>query len=290
MQPPLNSSGAPELTLSYAWTPMVKRLILINVGVWVLQILLALIGGVAPGSLSDQFIRTFGLVPESVYQHFTIWQFVSAMFLHSSTNMMHLIFNMFALWMFGSPVERVWGSREFFRYYMITGIGANMVHFMFYSSSPVAVIGASGAVLAVVLAFALTFPNAVILVGFLFPVKAKYFAIGVIVLDFLGLLMTEVGGQIDHVAHLIHLAGVGIGFGYLYFYKQQSPPPVNVFRKRKRTRSPSVERELDRTRVVDMVDRILDKINEQGIESLTEQERRILERASHLFSEEENIR
>lgn len=285
MQSPMNMPGQNDLNFSYAWSPMVKKLIILNVILYVFELILLWLG--SGDSLYRQFINAFGLKPIAIYQNFMIWQFLTAMFLHSLSPF-HLLFNMLMLWMFGSPVERAWGSREFLKYYLLTGIAANMVHFFFYYNSPIPVIGASGAVMGIILAFALTYPDAIVLIGLIFPVKAKYLAIGVIIIDLL-YLFTDPNST---TAHVVHLAGVGIGFIYLKIFKQARIPLPKI-RKIKRMRRQQQEEDnpnLDRHRVIDMVDRILDKINEYGIDSLTEQEKRILERASHLFSEEENYK
>ncbi len=138
--------------------------------------------------------------------HGRVWQLVTYLFLHGS--LAHFFFNMLYLFMFGGVVERTWGTRAFLRYYFITGIGAGIVWTLAHLGQPfpVPTVGASGAIYAMLLAFAMLFPNSRVLLFFILPVRAKYLVAVLIGLEIVYL------GQADGVAHLIHLAGAAIGY------------------------------------------------------------------------------
>ncbi len=143
--------------------------------------------------------------------HGRLWQYATYLFLHGST--WHLLFNMLYLYMFGSIVERRLGTRPFLRYFFVTGIGAGVVWTLAHlgHSAGVPTIGASGAIYAVLLAYALLYPNNVVLLFFILPVRAKY-----LVAVLIGLEVLYLGSSnMDGVAHLIHLAGAGIGYLYM---------------------------------------------------------------------------
>lgn len=155
---------------------------------------------------------------------FQLWQLVTYSFLHG--NLLHLFFNMFALWMFGSLMEMVWGSRRFLAYYFTCVVGAALVHLavLGLASSgpvdPVPTIGASGGVFGILLAFGLRFPNQYILLLIPpIPIKAKYFVLiyGAIEL-YLGITGTQAG-----VAHFAHLGGMLAGLVLILYWRGKLP-------------------------------------------------------------------
>jgi membrane associated rhomboid family serine protease len=141
-----------------------------------------------------------------------VWRFGTYMFAHGSPS--HLIFNMIALYIFGSKTERFMGTKEFTLYYMLTGILAGVLSFAVYmvsASYTSALLGASGALFAIQLAFAIFFPDALVYFWGILPLRAP-----VMVLGFTGLeLFLAASGLSSNVAHLTHLAG--FLFGWLYF-------------------------------------------------------------------------
>ena len=122
-----------------------------------------------------------GLQPQAVVEHGRVWQLGTYMFLHGGV--FHLLFNMLALWMFGTELERIWGTRYFLKFYFVTGIGAAVLTVLFVaaavrlagSSTSRCIIGASGAIYGLLLAYALYFPDRPIYMYFVFPIPAKYF-------------------------------------------------------------------------------------------------------------------
>ncbi len=157
-----------------------------------------------------------GLAPVTVFEEGWIWQPVTYMFLHGS--LFHILFNMLALWMFGTELERLWGTRFFFKYYLVTGVGAGITTLavsllptdpgtqMYYSVT----VGASGAIYGLLLAYALSYPDRPIYMYLLFPIPAKYFVLIIGGIAFFSSANASNGG----VAHVAHLGG--LVWGYLY--------------------------------------------------------------------------
>jgi membrane associated rhomboid family serine protease len=184
-------------------TPAVKNIILANVAVFLGQLLL-------PGLVD---VRIFGLVPHMLVNNFTIWQLVTYMFLHGG--FWHIFLNMFILWMFGTRLEGAWGTREFVKYYFLTGIAAGVANVFWNFGSLAPTIGASGAIYGLLAAFALFYPDELIYLYFLFPIKAKYFVLILAVIEFLS------SYNYDGIAHVAHLGGMVAGFFYIrYRYRQ----------------------------------------------------------------------
>ncbi len=245
-------------------TPAVKYLLYANAGVFLLQLI-----------FGDALIYWFGLHPRLFFHNFYIWQLVTYLFLHGG--FFHIFFNMLMLWIFGVEVEKEWGTIEFLRYYFISGIGAGIFHLIFQSS---AVIGASGAVYGVLIAFVLLNPNRLLFV-FPFPIflKAKYWAF---IFVGISLIFGITGG--DRIAHFAHLGGMAVGFLY---YKIKTGWRLNYYfyqKKAEREAKKRVKEEIRRQKLRLEVDAILDKISEQGYDSLTEREIRTLKQASKLIT------
>ena len=145
--------------------------------------------------------------------YFQPWQLISYGFLHGSFN--HLFFNMFALWMFGLPIEKMWGSRKFAQYYFICILGAGLVQLLvqYIGGDIYPTIGASGAVFGLLLAYGVTWPNAkLFLIFFPVPIKAKWF----VLIYGAAELIFGVTGAMPQVAHYAHLGGLFFGAGLLW--------------------------------------------------------------------------
>ena len=150
------------------------------------------------------------MIPLAV-MHGWVWTFVTYMFMHGGIT--HLLLNMLGLFIFGVHVERQMGSREFLLYYLLTGALAGVFSFVAYSfnSPAVPLIGASGAIFAVELAYAVFFPDSIIYIWGILPLRAPVMVLGFTALE---LFFSITGGR-GNVAHLTHLAG--FGFGWIYF-------------------------------------------------------------------------
>ncbi len=145
--------------------------------------------------------------------YFRPWQLVSYAFLHGSFS--HLFFNMFALWMFGLPVERMWGSRRFAEYFGICVVGAGLIQLLvqYFSGQVYPTIGASGAVFGLLLAYGVMWPdNRLILIFFPVPIKAKWF----VLIYGAAELLFGVTGAMPQVAHFAHLGGLFFGAALLW--------------------------------------------------------------------------
>jgi membrane associated rhomboid family serine protease len=202
-------------------TPAVKLLLIVNGAVFFLQAL-------AP----EFFYSWFALRPYHVWRHFNVWQLVTYMFLHGG--LMHIVFNMFALWMFGCQIERLFGQKRFYTFYLLTGIAAGLTHLIFLPNSLVPVIGASGATYGILLAFALYFPDTKLFIfPFVFtPIKAKYLVLIVGAIAFFGSVSALGGGGVAHLAHL-----GGMVFAYFYIRRLRFLNDVHYLVQRVRQRS-----------------------------------------------------
>ncbi len=185
-------------------TPIaIKYLLIINIAFFIVQIFSSKI--LPPHASLERYL---GLVPSDFLDKLLIWQPLTYMFLHGGLG--HIFINMFVLWMFGSEMERFWGTAKFIKYYFITGIGAALLTIAFTPSSIIPTIGASGAIYGILLAFGLTFPDRPVYLMLLLPVKAKHLVIFFVLLEFYFSIFYTAGV----VAHLAHLGGML--FGYLY--------------------------------------------------------------------------
>lgn len=230
----------------------------------------------------------FGLVPALINHRFMIWQFFTYMFLHGGFG--HIFWNMFMLWMFSTELEYNWGSRDFLKYYLVCGVGGGVIvwitSLMGLSSSVIPTIGASGAIFGVLVAYGMMWPDRLIFVMGILPMKALH-----MVLIFGGIdLLRGLSGSAGNIAVFAHIGGGITGFIYLkYGWRIMIllEHQINKFKARKftvikggkknGTKSDNHESHPD---IDNEVDRILDKIAHDGMDSLTDRERRILDRAS----------
>ena len=187
-----------------------------NSGSWVMNIIFAnVIVYLLQSLYSPLMIYYFGLTPALVLTKYYAWQFCSYMFLHG--NFFHIFLNMYALMLFGIPVEQLWGTRKFVIYYFFTGIGAGITIFIIniVAGGPgafVPTIGASGAVFGLLLAFGILFPDVELLVFFFIPMKAKFLVILYGGIEFMSLVSAGTNSSVSHVGHL-----GGIFFGLIFF-------------------------------------------------------------------------
>lgn len=203
-------------------TPVVKNLIIVNVTVYLVGVVLLQNFLLAPGVLFEWF----GFVPARVISDFWIWQFVTYMFLHSE-QIFHVLFNMLVLWMFGSELEIRWGARFFLLYYFVCGIGASIIYFLgaltyFLFTKDLQplltpVVGASGAIFGLMLAYAIHFGDRVVFFMMLFPMKARNMVAILAGVELITLLNSGLGAK---VANLAHLGGLISGFLFLMFWVQ----------------------------------------------------------------------
>lgn len=223
---------------------MTKNLLIVNVLVFIATFVLERSGI----DLTRMLGLHFFLASE-----FHIYQFITYMFLHGGFT--HILFNMFALWMFGSVIERVWGPKKFLFYYICCGVGAGftqeLVQYITYSMEGIAAyqyvnaggvqmttdayinlwttIGASGAVYGILLAFGMIFPNErLFIIPFPFPIKAKWLIVGYIAIE----LFSAMSGPGDGVAHMAHLGGMLFGFLLIRYWQKHPDSSAGFGRSR----------------------------------------------------------
>jgi len=196
--------GGGGISLFGPLTEAAKYLLIANVSVFVIQL------------FSDGFmIRWFALIPATVFPGVQLWRLFTYMFMHG--DFAHILFNMLVLWWFGSPVEQRLGMRRFVFYYFLCGVGSGLVSVFFYLSfggSHVPILGASGALMGMFMAFALLYPNAQVLLFFVVPVKAKWLVVFFVIMEFAA-TVSYTSGAVSGVANIAHLSGLLIGYFYL---------------------------------------------------------------------------
>lgn len=270
-----NSFGS--MQFNYRLTPWVKRLLIANAAAFILTWAVG----------ADFVFEWFAFQPSKVLTR--PWGALTYMFLHG--DFWHIFMNMLVLFFFGPPLESKWGSKEFVRYYVVCGLGGVALSFLFVSST---IIGASAAVYGIMLAFAMNWPTTPIYVWGIFPVQAKW----LVAFLFLVTFTSALGGAGGGVAHFAHLGGFAAGFLYLKTDWRTSERIQKMKRAAGARRFAIVPRDerKDEARsgqrrgaaaadagervMLDAVDRVLDKISAQGMSSLTEDERRLLDDVS----------
>jgi membrane associated rhomboid family serine protease len=270
---------------------MVGILMLINVILYFVDQL------IANGSLGDLLAARV----RTLTQPWMWWQFVTYGFIHVAAPQ-HIIFNMLGLWFFGRDIEEVYGRKEFLRLYLALLVVGSVVWALInrlQGNMFGEVVGASGAVAGIIVLYALHFPHRTILLMFVLPVPAWFLGLILVVGDALGALNSSGSlgpGQVN-VAYTVHLAGAA--FAFLYYRMGGNlgrlvPSGFSLAwlkpRPRLRVHDPDHEEhdeppvDEDQT-LAEEVDRILEKIHQQGEASLTRRERRILEDASRKYQQ-----
>lgn len=197
----------------YTYTNVTLKLIIINAAVFLLTMLVP---------------RSYGylaMVPVYIVYRHWYWQVLTYMFVHGGFT--HLLFNMLGLFIFGTPVERRIGSKEFLLFYLLTGVLSGVFSLISYvlAGTNVVLVGASGAIYAILLAFAVLYPTARVFIFGILPVRAPVLVIGYTVLE----IFNQITGSSQGVAHLTHLAG--FAFAYLYFLFRLRINPIQEWRR-----------------------------------------------------------
>ncbi len=251
------------------FTDAIKILVSVNFGIFLLQTI---------ARTEGMFFPLFGLVPKLVWSEFMLWQPFTYLFFHGS--IWHVLINMFVLWMFGSELERLWGKKHFLKFYFVTGVGAGLVTMIFGLNSMTPIVGASGAVYGVLLAYGLTYPNRTVYLYGIIPIKSLWFVIGIGVIAFMSSF-----DNVSQISHLTHLSGMVIGYLML-----KRPVRFNDlwFTIRKRTLEYKIKHEEKKVsqhqEIEREIDSILDKINREGFDSLTNEEHDRLYKGSQSLS------
>jgi membrane associated rhomboid family serine protease len=268
----------PQIRFGPGQTPrVIKVLILVNVAIYLLQLVWSRFD-VAP-SMRMEWL--FGISSTGLVESWRLWQPVTYMFLHSPLSdpygpgIMHILFNMLILWMFGSDVARRLGPRTFLGLYFGAGILAGLAYTAFAVLGNVVVpcIGASGAVMGVVVYAGMLFPDRTVLFMLFFPMRYRTMVWLLVGIDVFYFVFATHSGT----AHVAHLGGAL--FGYLHFryahVLDRYFAQMEVKAERDRERQESEMRE--------EVDRLLEKIHQEGLGSLSEREKKFLKRSSRRF-------
>lgn len=207
------------------FTPAIKWIVIVNVVVWFgLQVILESLFKVpVTGWLS--------MTPAEVLFEYNIWQLFTYMFTHS-LQVTHILFNMLMLWFFGSELEQTWGSKKFLIYYLLTGVGAAIIYcigmalYAFATGDTrsliVPVVGASGALYGVMLAYGIIFGDRMVYFFMLFPMKARVFVALMGLIEFANMMTSQTTGS--EVAYLAHLGGLISGLLLFWIQKWKSRP------------------------------------------------------------------
>ena len=187
-------------SFGYGLTPAIKKIMIVMGAVFLLQMVV--------GSRINIYL---GLIPILVWNKYFLWQLGTYIFLHGGVS--HILFNLLALWMFGGELESSWGSKKFLIYFFYCGIGAGICTVIFSPHQFIPVVGASGAIYGVLLAFGWLFPNRLIYIYFLFPIPAKYLVIIYGLIE----LFSSMEGTGGGIAHLTHLGGLFFGLFYMAY-------------------------------------------------------------------------
>jgi membrane associated rhomboid family serine protease len=260
--------------------PMVTKLVIINVVFYVLDIF----------TNNHWLMDTMAASPYSLTRPWLWWQLVSYGFAHSPIDQWHIISNMFGLWMFGREVEGVYGPREILRLYLVVVVLAGIawaarVCFTVPDDQwrQYVMLGASGAVTAIILLFCFLFPKRTILLMFVIPAPAWVLGALIIITNVMGMRMPESGGASGKVAYDVHLVGAAFAFLYYRFgwnLGRLTPQRFSFPAWFKRRPQLKLHDPSDRPSQDEEADRVLEKVNQHGIDSLTSRERRVLEEYS----------
>jgi membrane associated rhomboid family serine protease len=252
------------------WPPVCKYLIIINIAVFVLQIIL------------PQITSWLGLDVSMVLKG-QIWRLMTCAFCHDPTGIIHLLFNMLFLGWFGRPLEQKYGSKEFLGIYLSAALAASFLYMglNLYLGRNTPMIGASGAIMAVVIMYAMFNPRQKILIWFVLPMEIRWLVLLYIVFDLYPVLQMLGGREIStSTAHAAHLGGLAFGYFYVRLNWRLEPVMDMIYKpksKSERVRSAGQKEGRQEKRI----DEVLEKINREGIGSLTEKERKILTGASN---------
>ena len=259
------------------FTDAIKILVSVNFGIYILQ---------SVSGKEDVFFRLFGLVPSTFISDLMLWQPFTYLFFHapfySSVGISHILLNMLGLWVFGRELEQAWGKTKFLRYYFITGIGSGLITYFFQMGSDNPVIGASGAVYGILLAYGISYPNRMLYIWGLIPVRSMWLVIIMGSIAFFGLL-----GNADGISHVTHISGMLIG--YVLLKKKWRWRDI-WFAIRKKTIEFQVQRYEEKSIKNKMlqkdIDVILEKIQKVGFIGLSDKEQSKLYEASKTMSKD----
>ncbi len=211
-------------------TPVVRWLLILNIAFFLVQM-------IGDTFLGTHLLNIFALVPALVFEKHMYWQFLTYAFMHA--DLFHILFNMLILWMIGTELEARWGEKFFLKYYLVSGVAAGFFYLAVQlflkgtSASFVPLVGSSGAVYGLLVAYGIIFSERTLLFMMIFPMKAKHFVWVLAAIEFVSSVFYSHSG----VANIAHLGGMVAGFTYLYLSA--------YFRlRRKMSKNPGARRKL----------------------------------------------
>lgn len=257
----------------HSWKPrLVPDVLKILIGINIIMYLLKLIS-----ASQVDLAHLLGLSPGLIWP--MVWQPITYLFMHG--DFWHLAINMFVLWMFGSELEMMWGRKAFLKYYFITGIGSGLVWVLFSIGTPYSIlIGASGAIYGILVAYGMMFPNRQVYLYFLIPIKVKWL---VVILGAAAFISSW--NSTSNISHLTHLSGMVIGYFYLKRNVHWDRISLLLRKKYIEAKSMKEDRKHHRRQATQQnLDKLLDKINLIGMDGLTDDEKEQLYSASRRIS------
>jgi len=256
---------APQMRFGFPKiTPVVKLLLIINIAVFVIAILIR--------PLSVFIYRWFPVEPVSLLRALQLWRLVTYQFLHDPADIFHIFFNMLGLFFLGPTLERHWGSRKFLKFYLGCGVAGGLFYTLLVAVNFLqagTMVGAYGAILGLLAACAILFPHFVVFI-FLFPIPIRVAAIGFTAVYFI-LVITRAENAGGNAAHL-----AGMATGAIYVFSKPWREKIQL-----KMRAGAWEKKMATERKLQVeLDRILQKVHDSGIHSLTPQEKKILKKAT----------
>lgn len=259
------SRYAPQMRMTLPKiTPVVKWLLIINVVVFVLSYMIT--------PLAEFLFYWFSVYPAGLGRSLQLWRPITYQFLHGISGFRHIFWNMLILFFFGPMLERFWGSRKFLIFYLLCGAMGGLLYPLLALAGWLRVaplIGASGAILGMIAAGAILFPNAVILLMFIFPMRLWVLAIILALISIMILFRGQNAG-----GEAAHLAGMAAGAAYVFSQSWRAKFKLKI-------QSTQWEKKITAQRNLQVeLDRILQKVHQSGIHSLTSKEKRMLKKAT----------
>ncbi len=258
----------PQMRFASGITPVVKWLLIINVAVFVPFYMIP--------SIRNFIFMSFSVFPAGLGKTLQLWRLVTYQFLHAPNEFGHIFFNMLGLFFFGPILERLWGSRRFLIFYLSCGAMGGVLYSLLvltrFLSLPIPLIGASGAILGIIAAAAIMFPKSRVYVMGIFPMPLMVLAIILALISVMTLLRPD--EQANAGGEAAHLAGMATGAIYVFSqgWRAKSKLKIQSGRwEKKITAQRSLQAELDR---------ILQKVHDSGIQSLTSKEKKLLRQAT----------
>ena len=258
---PLMRMSFPKLT------PVVKWLLMINVAVFVPFYMI--------NALRGFIFENFSVFPLGIGRSLQLWRLVTYQFLHDPDAFGHIFFNMFTLFFFGPMLEQLWGSRKFLIFYLVCGAMGGMLYTVLilikFLPVPIPLIGASGAILGMIAAAAIMFPRSRVYVMGIFPMPLMVLAVLLALFSILTLLGNQ---RLNAGGEAAHLAGMAAGAVYVLLRSWRAKLKLKIGSSR-------WEKKMADLRNLELeLDRILQKVHDSGIHSLTSKEKKILSKAT----------